>query len=74
MPVMKIVTMARYIVNEIVAHTMAAMTNGIRRFMLWLVAELAHIIKEIAVSTAAMEISGPCNRNPNISAKIGETT
>ena len=53
---------------------MAAMTNGIRRFMLWLVAELAHIIKEIAVSTAAMEISGPCNRNPNISAKIGETT
>ena len=73
-PVMKNVTIARYMVNESVAHTIEAMTNRMRCFALLLAAALAHIMREIAVSMAAMEISGPSNRNPNISAKMGEAT
>lgn len=49
--------MARYIVNAIVAHTTETMTSKIRRFALLLAAALAHIMRDIAVSVAAMEIS-----------------
>ena len=66
--------MARYIVNAIVAHTTETMTSKIRRFALLLAAALANIMRDIAVSVAAMEISGPSSKNPNISAKIGEAT
>lgn len=71
-PVMKNVTIARYMVNESVAHTIEVTINNADSF-LGLFA-LLHNIKDNATKKLATDISGPSNRKPSISAKIGEAT